>query len=141
MTLIEMGVVLDSAHPLSTCISPGSSSYCETVEKEVGGDPRGNDLVDHPSGASSPSGRPSPNDSDPPAHPGTGHHPSSSENSVRLFARSNSSQLIASIAKALHAMAARPWVRRAAAAASTVTALPSPRKLPIEQEKTLPPAG
>ena len=57
------------------------------------------------------------------------------ENSVRLFARSNSTQLIASISKALTAEgSAAPGTAGAAAA---VTALPSPRKLPIEQEKDI----
>ncbi|MFY9825844.1 MAG: ATP-binding protein [Thermoanaerobaculia bacterium] len=57
------------------------------------------------------------------------------ENSVRLFARSNSTQLIASISKALTAEgSAAPGT---AGAAATVTALPSPRKLPIEQEKDI----
>jgi serine/threonine-protein kinase RsbT len=56
------------------------------------------------------------------------------ENSVRLFARSNSSQLIASIAKALTADgSAAPGTPGGAA----VTALASPRKLPIEQEKDI----
>jgi serine/threonine-protein kinase RsbT len=57
------------------------------------------------------------------------------ENSVRLFARSNSSQLIASIAKALTAEgSAAPGM---ASSGGTVTALPAPRKLPIEQEKDI----
>jgi serine/threonine-protein kinase RsbT len=56
------------------------------------------------------------------------------ENSVRLFARSNSSQLIASIAKALTAEgSAAPGM----ASGGGVTALPAPRKLPIEQEKDI----
>jgi serine/threonine-protein kinase RsbT len=58
------------------------------------------------------------------------------ENSVRLFARSNSSQLIASIAKALTADgSAAPGM--ASGGGATVTALPAPRKLPIEQEKDI----
>lgn len=57
------------------------------------------------------------------------------ENSVRLFARSNSSQLIASIAKALTSEgSAAPGM---SGGGSTVTALPAPRKLPIEQEKDI----
>jgi serine/threonine-protein kinase RsbT len=56
------------------------------------------------------------------------------ENSVRLFARSNSSQLIASIAKALTSDgSAAPGM----AGGAVVTALASPRKLPIEQEKDI----
>src|SRR4029077_1046319 len=58
------------------------------------------------------------------------------ENSVRLFARSNSSQLIASIAKALTSDGSAAS-SMASGGGATVTALPSPRKLPIEQEKDI----
>jgi serine/threonine-protein kinase RsbT len=58
------------------------------------------------------------------------------ENSVRLFARSNSSQLIASITKALSAESGVTPGPGGAGAASA-GALPAPRKLPIEQEKDI----
>jgi serine/threonine-protein kinase RsbT len=58
------------------------------------------------------------------------------ENSVRLFARSNSSQLIASITKALSAESgAMPGAGGAGAASATAPA--APKKLPIEQEKDI----
>ena len=60
------------------------------------------------------------------------------ENSVRLFARSNSTQLIASIAKALTSDgSAAPGVPSGGGGGAAVTALPAPRKLPIEQEKDI----
>jgi serine/threonine-protein kinase RsbT len=59
------------------------------------------------------------------------------ENSVRLFARSNSSQLIASIAKALTAEGSAAPGMAGSGGGSPVTALPAPRKLPIEQEKDI----
>ena len=60
------------------------------------------------------------------------------ENSVRLFARSNSTQLIASITKALNAEGGAPGPGSGTAGASaSVAALPSPKKLPIEQEKDI----
>jgi anti-sigma regulatory factor (Ser/Thr protein kinase) len=59
------------------------------------------------------------------------------ENSVRLFARSNSTQLIASIAKALTADGSGIQGMTSGGGGSAVTALPAPRKLPIEQEKDI----
>ncbi len=58
------------------------------------------------------------------------------ENSVRLFARSNSTQLIASITKALSAEGGAPGPGGGTGGAP-VAALPSPKKLPIEQEKDI----
>lgn len=58
------------------------------------------------------------------------------ENSVRLFARSNSAQLIASCAKALEPGAAAP-VSGGTAVATAAPAIMAPKKLPIEQEKDI----
>ncbi|HEX3555087.1 MAG TPA: ATP-binding protein [Thermoanaerobaculia bacterium] len=58
------------------------------------------------------------------------------ENSVRLFARSNSSQLIASIAKALSAESGASPGGAGAGSAGPAT-LAAPKKLPIEQEKDI----
>ena len=59
------------------------------------------------------------------------------ENSVRLFARSNSAQLIASCARALTPAApAAPGRRRRRRAARPALAM-APKKLPIEQEKDI----
>lgn len=57
------------------------------------------------------------------------------ENSVRLFARSNSAQLIAAIAKALSAEGGAPGP--GSSIGSGAAALPAPKKLPIEQEKDI----
>lgn len=57
------------------------------------------------------------------------------ENSVRLFARSNSAQLIASCAKALEPGAAS--MSGASAASSAPGPMLAPKKLPIEQEKDI----
>ena len=59
------------------------------------------------------------------------------ENSVRLFARSNSSQLIASITKALSAEGSSPGPGSTAAGGASAAPLPAPKKLPIEQEKDI----
>jgi serine/threonine-protein kinase RsbT len=58
------------------------------------------------------------------------------ENSVRLFARSNSSQLIASCAKAL-SPGTGGGVGSATAGGATATVPMAPKKLPIEQEKDI----
>jgi serine/threonine-protein kinase RsbT len=58
------------------------------------------------------------------------------ENSVRLFARSNSSQLIASCAKALSS-GTGGGVGSATAGGATATVPMAPKKLPIEQEKDI----
>jgi serine/threonine-protein kinase RsbT len=57
------------------------------------------------------------------------------ENSVRLFARSNSAQLIAAIAKALSAEGGAPGP--GSSASGGAAPLPAPKKLPIEQEKDI----
>ena len=57
------------------------------------------------------------------------------ENSVRLFARSNSSQLIASITKALSAESGA--AAAAAGGGGTAPTVAAPRQLPIEQEKDI----
>ncbi len=59
------------------------------------------------------------------------------ENSVRLFARSNSAQLIASCAKALEPGSAPAMAGAAAAVATAAPATLAPKKLPIEQEKDI----
>ncbi|HEX9945254.1 MAG TPA: ATP-binding protein [Thermoanaerobaculia bacterium] len=60
------------------------------------------------------------------------------ENSVRLFARSNSAQLIASCAKALNpGSASAAAAGGAAVAVGTAGAVLAPKKLPIEQEKDI----
>ncbi|HEX6900195.1 MAG TPA: ATP-binding protein [Thermoanaerobaculia bacterium] len=59
------------------------------------------------------------------------------ENSVRLFARSNSAQLIASCAKALEPGAAAAVSGAATAVATAAPATLAPKKLPIEQEKDI----
>ena len=58
------------------------------------------------------------------------------ENSVRLFARSNSAQLIAAIAKALNAEGGAPGPG-SSIGGGAAAALPAPKKLPIEQEKDI----
>ncbi|HEX4962538.1 MAG TPA: ATP-binding protein [Thermoanaerobaculia bacterium] len=58
------------------------------------------------------------------------------ENSVRLFARSNSSQLIASITKALSAEAGA-MAGAAGGGGGGAPTMAAPRKLPIEQEKDI----
>lgn len=58
------------------------------------------------------------------------------ENSVRLFARSNSTQLIASCAKALEPGSASA-ASGAATAVATAPPILAPKKLPIEQEKDI----
>lgn len=58
------------------------------------------------------------------------------ENSVRLFARSNSAQLIASCAKALEPGAAGAGGAATAVATAPVATL-APKKMPIEQEKDI----
>ncbi|MEA2604441.1 MAG: serine/threonine-protein kinase RsbT [Acidobacteriota bacterium] len=57
------------------------------------------------------------------------------ENSVRLFARSNSAQLIAAIAKALSAEGGAPGLGSAVGVGAAP--MPAPKKLPIEQEKDI----
>jgi serine/threonine-protein kinase RsbT len=60
------------------------------------------------------------------------------ENSVRLFARSNSSQLIASCAKALAPGMGGPGSAAGAAGGGATANVPmTPKKLPIEQEKDI----
>jgi len=59
------------------------------------------------------------------------------ENSVRLFARSNSSQLIASIAKALSAESGASPGGAGGAGSAGPAVLAAPKKLPIEQEKDI----
>jgi serine/threonine-protein kinase RsbT len=59
------------------------------------------------------------------------------ENSVRLFARSNSAQLIASCAKALSPGSAGTAAGPAAAAGAAAGVVLAPKKLPIEQEKDI----
>jgi serine/threonine-protein kinase RsbT len=60
------------------------------------------------------------------------------ENSVRLFARSNSSQLIASCAKALSpGVGASGSAGPAAGGSATANVPMAPKKLPIEQEKDI----
>lgn len=60
------------------------------------------------------------------------------ENSVRLFARSNSAQLIASCAKALEPGAASATSGTATAVATAPSpVLMTPKKMPIEQEKDI----
>jgi serine/threonine-protein kinase RsbT len=59
------------------------------------------------------------------------------ESSVRLFARSNSSQLIASCAKALSPGPGGMGGASAGSGSSTATVPMAPKKLPIEQEKDI----
>jgi serine/threonine-protein kinase RsbT len=56
------------------------------------------------------------------------------ENSIRLFARSNSAQLIAACAKAL---AATPGSPTGAGTSAAPAPMAAPKKLPIEQEKDI----
>jgi serine/threonine-protein kinase RsbT len=57
------------------------------------------------------------------------------ENSVRLFARSNSAQIMASITKALSAEGGSPGPGSAVGVGAAP--MPAPKKLPIEQEKDI----
>jgi serine/threonine-protein kinase RsbT len=59
------------------------------------------------------------------------------ENSVRLFARSNSTQLIASCAKALEPGPAGAGGGTATAVANAPVTILAPKKMPIEQEKDI----
>jgi serine/threonine-protein kinase RsbT len=59
------------------------------------------------------------------------------ENSIRLFARSNSAQLIASCARALTPGPGGPGAAASAASSSTAGVVMAPKKLAIEQEKDI----
>ena len=70
MTLIEMGVELDSVNTalnLDLALGEARAAAMKTVEKEIGAILAGDDLVDHPAQHLQPPGRPG-DDSRPPAH-------------------------------------------------------------------------